>query len=932
MEAGQKTEEGSKKQEVTEVVEQETVTEILKGPKKTQSKWEKAKGILTDKQIGNQAAKTTVETVASIAGVKSLYDVPAYLYQRFKVGGIFGQGKGLTGSVEELITKSEDGTGSGERYALWGEVNKLENDTTLSADKKEDKLAELNRKLTETEPTKVRDAIENLNTRLALTKEGEQKHSDQRKLIAKVLWERRTKEKMSMDDVRGKMDSILDEYTTTKVSGMQAVRESLNTALVASGALSLRGVSYAALDAVERKQRLDKEAKNQGLSLEEKYQRLGDKNAKSVGKEATWWKDVFVGSIRETYHEAFAQGQEGKTVAQKAVNVIKAWGKIARYAGMGSTVSFRPEAFGGDMDNVLEVLSGQASLGDVAENFQGNIERTIDGYKNIANKLNPVSSESSGVGDKSAGGEKATVEYQEGKRFPIGERPNEIHVPASEKLGGLSEAAIVQKGEGIEHAFIRQLSDEPEKFGFTGDSKNDDAVSEWAGRQAHNLAIKAGYVDLETGSEIRVGGKGGAVAYGLEKDSSGNFKVNEYLKDAEGNFVGKEINEVAKDLDGAQFETDRESYEYEGAPAEQASIPANAESPASEWATPEQSDATAEYQLPVQEIPSSTTGLANLERSEVYAGRIEEGSTEKYTYNMPSVDPEQMSAAATRLVGNDVDKLFGTKGVLGFGGTKGTASPDWADTKVGFGNGEAKSILDQDLGKFKGQENLGIGTENSGAVEKMQNHLNAVIEKTGVQPKPGEKTGDFLTRALMGKINEGIVIPGQSSGAMDTEYQNLEDRLVATGGQTISEQQEVYEERIEPTVKHAINMPSVDHEQMLAIKTQQINNDIDKMFGSKGLIGLGSESGADSLDWKDQRVGFANKTVEEVMGTTSGKPRLSNYGRIVRMNSGIENSAATKKIQEYLTNIFKETDAKPEKGEKVADYLKRVATLTSGLK
>ncbi|MEK7569260.1 MAG: hypothetical protein AAB497_04105 [Patescibacteria group bacterium] len=531
------------------------------------------------------------------------------------------------------------------------------------------------------------------------------------------------------------------------------------------------------------------------------------------------------------------------------------------------------------------------------------------------------------------GGNDVLTEYQEGKRFPMGERPVEVTVPAPvpEKLEGLQESSIIQKGEGIEHAFIRQLSDKPEKFGFTGDSKNDEAVMEWAGGEAHRIAIKAGYVDMETGDEIRVGGKGGDAAYEIVKDSNGNFKVNEYLKDDQGNFKGQEINEVAKDFKSAQFETDRESQEYEyEKPEEQATGPV-IEAPIKEaLIVPESSDeAIAGYQPPVYDTPRSAIGSETLGRGEVYAEGVEE-PTQKYTYNMPkSIDSEQILGAVIRQTNNDIDKLFGTKRFFGVGGTKGVDSLDWNAPKAGFKDIPVKDILDKDLSVYEktGQKDLGVGIENSGSTEKMQNYLKAVAEETGINPNTGEKTGDFLTRALMEKINRGPIVPEQPVNAPEAEYQTLEDRAEATGGPTISEEQETPEERVEPKVEPARNMPSVDHEQVLAIKTQKINNDIDKMFGSRGFLGIGKASGMESSDWSDPKVGFANKTVAEVMGTTSGKPRVSSYGRVVERNFGIKSSAATKDMQEYLTATFKETGAQPEKGENVADYLKRTVAL-----
>ena len=56
------------------------------------------------------------------------------------------------------------------------------------------------------------------------------------------------------------MKSALDDYTETKVNGIQASREALNTVFVASGAYGLRGLSYGVLAGVERRQRLSKEA------------------------------------------------------------------------------------------------------------------------------------------------------------------------------------------------------------------------------------------------------------------------------------------------------------------------------------------------------------------------------------------------------------------------------------------------------------------------------------------------------------------------------------------------------------------------------------------------------------------------------------------------------------------------------------------------
>ncbi|MFH1677452.1 MAG: hypothetical protein ABH888_01420, partial [Patescibacteria group bacterium] len=120
------------------------------------------------------------------------------------------------------------------------------------------------------------------------------------------------------------------------------------------------------------------------------------------------------------------------------------------------------------------------------------------------------------------------------------------------KAEKLPEGAIIQKGEGIEHSLFRQLKADPN---FDGD----------AGAEAHRIAIKAGYVDPETGQEIRVGTSGiDKAAYVLEKDGDGKIVgITEYIKDADGNFQGHESHQLADDFKSENFEgREHEKYEY----------------------------------------------------------------------------------------------------------------------------------------------------------------------------------------------------------------------------------------------------------------------------------------------------------------------------------------------------------------------------------
>jgi hypothetical protein len=130
------------------------------------------------------------------------------------------------------------------------------------------------------------------------------------------------------------------------------------------------------------------------------------------------------------------------------------------------------------------------------------------------------------------------------KQRPVKEKPSpitqtqeapavqpEITAPASASVSTLREdqlkLATVGRGEGVEHALIRQLVADPSEYGFSGDVSNKRAVKKWAGRRAHFVAVRAGYFDWKFGAEIRVKHPG-KTAFLLEKNSNGKFQVAEY--------------------------------------------------------------------------------------------------------------------------------------------------------------------------------------------------------------------------------------------------------------------------------------------------------------------------------------------------------------------------------------------------------------------
>jgi len=319
------------------------------GYEKVESRYDKVKNfgkktweVLNNKEIGNQVAKTLFGTVASIAGVKSFYDVPEYFRERFKVKGFHGKG-GVEESVDNIIAS----------YTKEGEK----------------------------EEGKPRKEITDLQKRLALTKDAGSKGSEARKIIAEVI--RRERGKKSMTEFKGTkseellnkvlgeynqnlewsaeikdklMKSALDDYTETKVNGIQASREALNTVFVASGAYGLRGLSYGVLAGVERRQRLSKEA---GLE----------------GKKIDFMKDVIFDGVKETFQAAAWKGEGTKK--QKFFKSLKAYGSLARFGGIGYTMLDRPELYDQGVEKVLDTLDGKTNWSSVGRNYVQNVERYL---------------------------------------------------------------------------------------------------------------------------------------------------------------------------------------------------------------------------------------------------------------------------------------------------------------------------------------------------------------------------------------------------------------------------------------------------------------------------------------------------------------------------------------------------------------------------
>lgn len=110
--------------------------------------------------------------------------------------------------------------------------------------------------------------------------------------------------------------------------------------------------------------------------------------------------------------------------------------------------------------------------------------------------------------------------------------PPPLVPPASQVQPVDFKIAGVHKGEGEEHAFIRELIADPSradhtKWEYKGDRHDTRAVKEWAGHTAAVIAIGIGHKNWKFGEEARVI-KPDSIAFDIKNDGKGNLTVVQY--------------------------------------------------------------------------------------------------------------------------------------------------------------------------------------------------------------------------------------------------------------------------------------------------------------------------------------------------------------------------------------------------------------------
>lgn len=357
-------------EEVKQLEEYQTVLRKLNKGDKTRQ----------NEEIAKQLAIGAANTPASIFGLRSIYSLPAYLTQRLEVRGAFGKG-GIGETIEETISASQKQV----------EISREEGPINIEEAKQPEKQGFFKRVFSKfissekpavinQEHTQVRDSIAELNEKLKMTKQGELKGSEQRKIIAKLLWENRHKDSINEEKRAEEIKNLQKNYIETKVTGVQAARDLVDSGLVgiaATGvgipaALGMRVVNSTVMDTVARYQTKSREAKQRNEQLKV-------------------WEDVFKGAVVENLKEMAFQdikdkNGKGRTDFQKKMALIAAWGKTARLAGL-TALGIHPEAFTNLIGETSQAIyEGKVTMEQAVKNFEDTIAYQADRYTHLAEK------------------------------------------------------------------------------------------------------------------------------------------------------------------------------------------------------------------------------------------------------------------------------------------------------------------------------------------------------------------------------------------------------------------------------------------------------------------------------------------------------------------------------------------------------------------
>jgi hypothetical protein len=486
-------------------------------------------------QMTKKIGISVIGAAASLAGIKSLVDLPRWFAQKYytkkehaRIQSALDFQRTPKKQKVKLISDSNPGVSDDE----WT-VEKIHDDGLMTIKKAdtiktvESSAIEFSAYVSPLEEKKKRlEQAINESKYVPAAKKAEllKKLKDEVEIYENELakYEKERNEKIA---------KLLDETIQTRVKGTMALKEALNTALIATGLSALRGVGYGAVALYERHVKVQKER--------EKKERTGG-----------YIKELIVNGVKETLEKLILK--KGDTGVQKALNFGQALGTVMLFGGFAGLATEEMFGKGGPSEAINKALEAfeqkgvlQASVENYGEQFERmkdmatlglmkeettppviasssdgksetiQVEIASSPQQEVETNLNkndtpsateptektsvktvetePAESEVA-AGSRTLETSIAYDETEEAQLEKRSEKPVVEDATAETKQESISknelQTGTVRKGDSFTEIAERHLRSNPAKFGYKGDLDNKAAVERWVEREAYRTTLR----------------------------------------------------------------------------------------------------------------------------------------------------------------------------------------------------------------------------------------------------------------------------------------------------------------------------------------------------------------------------------------------------------------------------------------------------------
>ncbi|MFW0862581.1 MAG: hypothetical protein ACKKL6_03260 [Candidatus Komeilibacteria bacterium] len=391
VESIEKDVEGKSEGAIESGVEEEVVENLEDTTKKKIHFFEKAKNF-KDKFTGSNEVKKAIgkagyDTITSIWGIKTLSDLLLAFKGKGDIYEHFKQKKVRKEEMQELndlaieIEKNWQVRLNYERKRREAAGDKKEARDDYDSFMHEEKLdyedASSNVKL------KLKEFYTAVDASQSLTEEEKKEY---RKKATRIMYERGKEAKPVDEEKDATIARATSVYLQTKVHGTKLVKDLLNTTLMSTGLVALRGLSYGLMSVVDR----GASAKRQyAKDVELDYRKLRgvEVDADQESKVKAIIKDVTINATTETVSALIGRGKK-KGFKGKSIEFAQAAGSILRLVGIGNMTLSEILSETGDgvfnpaFDNLLDSIEEKGVLqtlgGNLAERPAGFIKKAAD--------------------------------------------------------------------------------------------------------------------------------------------------------------------------------------------------------------------------------------------------------------------------------------------------------------------------------------------------------------------------------------------------------------------------------------------------------------------------------------------------------------------------------------------------------------------------